>query len=229
MPTPITEVARLPFAPGSTFEDPSTPTGQIWHEEFLAVLQRQPGYQRLYYGRQIESPNEVLLMIDWDSLDAHKAFMSSTDYDPFVKHLLSILDGDPQLHHAKLSPFPPTRTLSNSSNPVTEVVTFHFPASFSDSDAQDFDKAWAQTLKAFQDNAGPGLTGSGVSGWIVEELEIPNKTPTEKGKAFQLAFGWESVDAHMKFRETQAFKDNIERVREKVAGAWSCHASLKEI
>jgi hypothetical protein len=55
---------------------------------------------------------------------------------------------------------------------------------------------------------GKGLFVRGAYGWVKEELENAEKFDG-KTKGYYVAFGWESVEAHMKYRETQAFKDTI--------------------
>ncbi len=47
-----------------------------------------------------------------------------------------------------------------------------------------------------------------AGGWVDEEIDIPGTD--EKGKAYVLLIGWTSVEAHMEFRATKAFKDNVE-------------------
>ncbi|KAI9846901.1 MAG: hypothetical protein M1837_003513 [Sclerophora amabilis] len=220
--TPVTESAHLTFPPGTTFEDPSTAAGGIWQDS-LATLRRQDGYQRSYWGRKVESPNDT----DWDSLDAHEKFMAAAEYGPFVKNLVSMLEAPPALHHTAFSPWPATRALSNTSSPVTELVTFHFPASFADDDNDDdvssFDATFAEFAKIVDEADG---FRARASGWVVEQLEHDK---AGKGKAFDLAFGWDSVDAHLQFRETKAFQDSIGPIRGKVAGVQSCHVSFAEV
>ncbi len=49
-----------------------------------------------------------------------------------------------------------------------------------------------------------------------------------KGRAYVLALGWDSVDAHMAFRETKEFTDAIVHVREKIKGAAMYHVKFQE-
>lgn len=74
--------------------------------------------------------------------------------------------------------------------------------------------------KAFEDNLerlvavfekkSDGYRAS-AGGWVEEELSIPGNS--EKAKAYVGCIGWRSVEAHMLFRETQAFKDNVHWLR----------------
>ena len=69
-----------------------------------------------------------------------------------------------------------------------------------------------------------GLAG----GWVAEELEDPKSS--EKAKVYICLIGWESVDSHMKYRETQSFKDNIHMLRgaKDLKNTVMVHAATKE-
>lgn len=55
-----TEVAYLPIAPGIDLE--SGDKAKTW-QEGLSLIAAQPGYQAMYWGRQIEHPDIVQLVI----------------------------------------------------------------------------------------------------------------------------------------------------------------------
>ena len=44
------------------------------------VLRRQPGYQSDRLMRAIERPEEYILAVEWDSMEAHLAFTKAEDY-----------------------------------------------------------------------------------------------------------------------------------------------------
>lgn len=48
-------------------------------------------------------------------------------------------------------------------------------------------------------------------GWISEELE--HEKVEGKARGYYFAIGWESVDAHMRFRETKPFAESIPALR----------------
>ena len=85
----------------------------------------------------------------------------------------------------------------------------YFPSDYSQADQDKFVEDIKKLVKAVEDNA-ETYTGS-AGGWVQEELPIPGTS--EKGKAYAAFIGWTSVEAHMQFRETQAFKDNIHFLR----------------
>ena len=59
---------------------------------------------------------------------------------------------------------------------------------------------------------------------MIEDVEYEGK----KGKAYVGVLGWESVEAHMSFRETQAFKDIIHLLRDDPLGLEVHHTKFVE-
>ncbi|KAG7006239.1 hypothetical protein G7Y79_00015g038290 [Physcia stellaris] len=156
---------------------------------------------------------------DWSSIDAHKAFISSPQYTPFSTKFGKILGSPPQLHHAHLDPHPPAPATSSTRAPVTECLTLYFPTTF---DTTSFDSHWPIFKKALEEKAEGFRAAS--AGWMVEELELDG----EKCKAWAGFLGWDSVEAHMKYRETEAFKGTIGGLREGTKAIKAYHAVFEE-
>ena len=154
--------------------------------------------------RRLHDSKNVLLIarIDWDSIDAHKTFMAAAHYQPFLNRFLTIAAGTPSIAHADLQPHGAVaRALAA---PVTEVATFYFdsaPPGDALENAQKF-------IKVVEDEKTEGFLGAAV-GVTYEEIEREGV----KGKGMVIAIGWSSVDVHMKFRETETFKNNINLLR----------------
>ncbi|TVY13196.1 hypothetical protein LARI1_G007516, partial [Lachnellula arida] len=120
MPSPVTECVVITFKPGVDLETSGTDSAQVW-SELLATVAKQPGYQRSYWGHQLENPNIVLWLVDWDSLSAHQTFTSSPSYPGTIARLLPLTE-HLHLHHFSPSVFPP-RILGSA--PVIEFATFY--------------------------------------------------------------------------------------------------------
>ncbi|KAI9834993.1 MAG: hypothetical protein M1819_002716 [Sarea resinae] len=221
---PVTEVCFLPLQPGADVENPSSPTGIILADA-LKTVQAQPGYQRAYSGRSIESPDRFYLLVDWETITSHHNFMASPTYGPFVAALGPLVSGPPTVFHAAFKPSPPTPAVSNTSSPVTEVVTFYLPASTTAAQKESWDKDWAafsaEIAKA------DGVAAGMIGGWVVEEQE---RADVEGGKAiaFQGVIGWQSVEAHLKYKETDAFKKYIAPLREQWKSVDLYHVSFTQ-
>lgn len=59
---PATEIAVFPLNAGVNLDDPKSASGAIW-QSTLDTVSQQDGYQRLYWGRQIENPQILTILI----------------------------------------------------------------------------------------------------------------------------------------------------------------------
>jgi len=207
---PATEIALLPLVPGEYPDDAQSAPGKTLRE-LVEIILAQKGAQKCYWGREVENPDTLRLFVDWDSVDDHKAFIASDQYKPFFKQFGTLMSGDPTLYHVHFDPHPPTVALIGSSPIATENITIYFPTTYSTEDQ----KAFVDSLNKFvaviektQDIS--GYKGS-VGGWVEEELTVPGSS--EKAKGYVCLIAWESVEAHLKYRETQDFKDNSHLLR----------------
>lgn len=222
---PTTEIALLPLKSGEHPDSEGSTTSTI-HKELAQIVLSQPGCQRLYWSREVENPDNLRWLLDWDSIDDHKKFMKSEAYKPFLEKFGEILGGSPQLWHANFTSHPPSAALSTTS-PATEILHIYFPTDLSDDSAADFVERVKKFTAVLEKDAS-GFTGS-ATGWVTEEIDIPDKG--EKAKAFCILFGWKTVEDHQAFRETQSFKDNINLLRgaKDLKGLNVVHIHSKEI
>jgi hypothetical protein len=129
------------------------------------------------------------LFIDWDSVDAHKTFMSSDAYGPFGEKLMSLLTGIEGVYHANMTPHPPSSALSEITSPATELLTVYFPADYSAAQMAKFE-ADIKKLSTTLQSGGKGSYVAFAGGWCVEE-EVVNPANAEvKGRAYFGAIGW---------------------------------------
>lgn len=166
-----------------------------------------------------EDKSSKLTHLDWDHVDFHKKFRGSREYGPFEENFGKLLDGPANIYHANLSPHPPAPATASSRSPVTECLTLYHPI---DADTAAFDERWSACRSMFEQHA-EGYKASST-GWVIEELEYEN----EKCKAFAIFLGWESVEAHIKFRDTDHFKKWIVPLGEGLKGITACHATMVE-
>jgi hypothetical protein len=106
------------------------------------------------------------------------------------------------INHAHFNP--PFATVASA--PVVELLRIYCPA---DVDTAEVEKVWTG-FAAIVEAEADGYRGQSC-GWVVEDLE--HEKIEGKAKGFTAGVGWDSVEAHMKFRETQTFKDNIGKIR----------------
>lgn len=126
------------------------------------------------------------------------------DFDKILE-----LDKTEFIKHVCFNPYPPAKVLDATTGTplVTEVMLAYFPSDISSSGKQHA----ASKFQQFVDKAlktSPDFKGVS-SGWGVE-TDFPIRG--EKGKTgtiFAAFIAWPSLEAHMRFRETDAFKDNV--------------------
>lgn len=146
--------------------------------------------------------------------------MKSTEYAPMLEHLKALLSGAPSIYHFEFSS---SGFISATSAPVTELATFYL-----DSKSSSFESNARKFEEAVEGGSVEGYLGSS-SGWSVEEVEHEKLGAGSKGKAYMLAIGWQSKEAHMAFRETETFKNNIGLLREGPKGAEMHHVAFKGV
>lgn len=222
MAPPATEIAILSISANTTIEDSTSPAGKAWKSVTETVI-AQEGCQRVYWGRQVENPNIVDFFVDWDSVGSHKNFIASPAYEPFNETFASVLDGEIVIYHAYFAPHPPSSALNRIPSPTTEYATFYFP-----SDMSDLERfSWNDIFSDFKDTLAHHAEGfkAVASGWIVEELH--HEEVKANAVVYAAVFEWESVESHMKFRETKEFQESIVVLRKASKARQMHHVKFK--
>ncbi|TVY85473.1 hypothetical protein LSUE1_G000171 [Lachnellula suecica] len=215
MSFPVTECATIILKPGVDIES-NTPEADLW-KQTLSTVSQQPGYLRAFWGCQLEDPSVLHLLIDWESLDAHNAFNASPAHDPFVKNIMPLLAGL-HIHHFRPSTSPSALI---TASPIIEFATFY-----------DTTDVFKSNLKKFFSTIDEAHVGGGYEGNLYGEVveEIAKGGAKEgQGKAMRLLVGWQSREDHLKFRETELFRENIGLLREGMSGMEVAHIPLKAV
>lgn len=139
--------------------------------------------------------------------------------------LAQLCNGAPTVYHAALSPSPPRRTLSKAHSPVVEIVTISFPANL----PQASQNTVTADIRKFRDVLeSPGGCNASAGGWVLEDMLIPGSD--EKGKAFVMMFGWDSVEAHSAFVKTPVVQEHVHLIAGLGQSSLDmCHVSLAEV
>jgi hypothetical protein len=163
--------------------------------------------------------------LDWESLGAHKRFESLDIYKPFLEKLGLLLASAPVIFHIALPSSTPSSTVLSA--PVTEFISLFFQKSFDhaifDANFAKFRSIGLETVKEAQ-----GVVGA----WSLEEVKhdgIWKEENGEEGLMFLAFAGWPSVQVHMEFRETEAFKQMMPLLREGPLGMEVFHVELKKV
>jgi hypothetical protein len=103
---------------------------------------------------------------------------------------------------------------------ATERVLLYFDTSYP---SAEFNKNFAG-FKEVVERSAKGL-GSIVGGWSIEEA-AHEAVEGGKGQLFVAALGWESVQAHMEYREEESFQEAKKFLREGVKGIEMHHVKF---
>ena len=153
--------------------------------------------------------------IDWSDISNHKEFQANSSYQAFLERVGAMFAAPPKLHHVHFrTPFSAV-----AAAPVVEMLTIYL------SEPVD-DTSFENTMVAFLGTLAENALGyfANAHGWVVEELE--HEAVEEKAKGYFAAIGWESYEAHMQYRETQAFKGSIPSLRNVAKGTTMVSAAI---
>lgn len=186
--------------------DDSTPEGQILLSIWKGVTSQPTGPYRVFWGTEVENPANLWGFFDFASVEEHEKFAKEFGKD-IVKDFPKILGGHHFTKHLKLSPYPHTALRA----PVTEVLLVWLPSDIS----QEAYDAAAKQLQQFADVLAeePVIQAVNVGRGIENDFPVRDGEEGQKGSLLNLMIGWPSIDAHMQFRETDTFKNNIHLLR----------------
>ncbi|KAH6637507.1 hypothetical protein C7974DRAFT_410984 [Boeremia exigua] len=217
MAHPVTEIAYLPIKDGVDLNEGDSK--RIW-DATLHTISQQSGFKSLRWGVQIEHPGVAQMAIEWDSIDAHRAFTSAPSYTPFLESLDPLLSAPPHIFHLSLPPSPHAGS-SPFDAPVTECVSLYFDPATPPS---AYDASFAAFVAEGAKVTGVVPTGM-IGGWGVEAQKADDEG--EEMRFFGVFIGWESVQAHMDFRASKEFPGVAKYLREGVGKAKMHHVALK--
>ncbi|KAJ5189313.1 hypothetical protein N7491_005641 [Penicillium cf. griseofulvum] len=208
-------------------EDSSSAEGEALLRIFRTTKQ-QSGHENSAWGRTSEDEDTIVWVVDWT--DARSSINIQL-LDPFLA------PDNPQPPSSLRVTFSPslssTGTLTR--NPVTELCTLSFPT---DLEVPAVKKINAELI-SFRTALVEQLPQSaGPRSWSMGHVDRPSKLPHEKsptGQAFAhlLVVGWDSIDAHLKAKETDKFVQSIAPLREQmlppIPGLEIKHVSFQKI
>ncbi|GAB7337490.1 hypothetical protein MBLNU457_g2819t1 [Dothideomycetes sp. NU457] len=210
---PTVDVVTVPVKPGINVLDSDTPEAKAFAES-MQILDRQDGFRWVWYGHKIEDATKLMLFLIWDCPQSQARFAESSDHETFIESLSIMLAGRPTSYRVQFV----LRVESWFMAPVIEIVEARFQEMTAElgNDAEIFFDAVEESEAGFV---------SWTMGWTYEDVE--HEELDGKGKILMLVIGWESVDAHMKARETDAFKNTIRGLKRHIKSMAAFHVALK--
>ncbi|CAJ2501406.1 Uu.00g042590.m01.CDS01 [Anthostomella pinea] len=219
---PVTEVAYFTLQPNADLAPIA---------EAEKTLIQQPGCISVRSSRLHEDANKLLVLVDWASVSSHHAFEANEAvHAPSLASLQSVMARHMTPYHATLLPYPPT-VLDNADGKgaavtnVTEFAEFYFRGG----DVLTPEKMMSETktilefLKLLRAANPEGFSGETATGWAMGEVEYNEK----KCRILVLAIGWDSLAAHLRFRDSEDFARIVPLLRafEDLETVKMCHVS----
>lgn len=200
----VTEIAVLHLKTGV---DP-----EVAAQKVAALVLQQPGALCARHSTKHEDREQLALFIDWDSLSAHKTFMGTPAYEPFLEDIGELIRASPAIYHVPFVPFPPT-VLNNKGGQgktaVAEVVYGFFPVDLDIAQEQEILTHVQQFIDESQAAKPKGFSGESAHGFVLEDMDFKG----EQSRALMLILGWDSVESHMAYRDTKDFARTIPLLR----------------
>ncbi|KAL8676820.1 MAG: hypothetical protein Q9186_006695 [Xanthomendoza sp. 1 TL-2023] len=176
------------------------------------------GAQAAYYGQIIEKPHIIIVFVNWDKLESHVKATKSPGFPAHETSFKTNLIKENALSKVFHVPF--SENMLDALQPKTssgtigdtELVFASFQPSPLPQAAKDkIMESFAHVEPVILRHG--GLTGY-RKGWSVEALSTPllekgdGKEDIGKCDYYVNLTGWDKMDSHVKFMETQEFKDN---------------------
>ncbi|KFY27209.1 hypothetical protein V493_03641 [Pseudogymnoascus sp. VKM F-4281 (FW-2241)] len=224
----ITEIATFKLTSPADFSDAESPTASTIRT-FLAAVLATEGAHAAYFGQVAESPDTVIIFIDWDSTEAHNQFLASPAHDHMASPVLEIMNLSlpPRVLH--VPPIPHVLLGEQADINVTEVLFFYFPASITAEDIDDFAARIEKLRPALEDSEAKGV----FQGWAEEgDVEyVDSEGVKGECKVWVSVVGWEDLEAHLRVAESEEFKVNKELLvgMEVLRGIEMFHTTLVKV
>lgn len=221
-PKPNTTIVIVRLKEGVNLDNanPSNPA----FTKLTTILKKQPGYLGQYWGHQVEHPELFVWCIDWESFDSHTNFVPTPDHATFISGFPEVFDMaamPPLIVDAHLTSAEDAGPAAAFEAPVTELGFFRLPNGTS----EDVKAALEEAAAPINKNViTAGKAKGAASGWgmrfspsnsywlrkraksdntrVVHTSARPGPDVPAPGKEWLAgAYGYDSIEAHMKWRE----------------------------
>jgi heme-degrading monooxygenase HmoA len=169
--------------------------------------------------RQVEDPEYLYVLGTWPSREAHvETFIPSAANQSILADLADVLEVV-WLHHLQaptgIPVVPATGPVGEDKNAVLSISR-HF---VDDPRKAEFERVWAEKIGLLDDFTKAGTEA--LAGWSIE---------VEEGKAeFVLVLGWEAVEKHSEFGNSELGREYLGAVRAVLYGGEVKHAEVLEL
>ncbi|KAL8834090.1 MAG: hypothetical protein Q9170_003926 [Blastenia crenularia] len=213
----ISEIAVFEAsAPNVDLTDPSSQYKAAIENHLRAVLTAN-GAKAVYYAQSIEKPHFIITIVNWDTPESNTKFIESPGYSAHISSFRTDLLKEGSLaavFHVAFpeDPSPALEAKHGSHIGVTEIVFAYFRPSPLPPDLKAKNMDSFKQMKPVAERNG-ALTKFNPA-WATEDGILAPLTGGEEdgGKEGSTVYvnliGWDEVESHMRFMETEDFKEN---------------------
>lgn len=215
----------FPNVPAGDLDDRTKSEGKAF-QEILELVKSTPWFKRLYWGRQVETPENVQLHIGIiphivsqgqltatslvrENLESHSHYLLSSAHKDVIMLAATITSGTLTIRHAQISEFNPGCKSLGKGAPVTGTAIFR-------SVTLVWDHAWALWVSIEQHV--PGFLGI-AGGHIIESVDGHEN-------CFIALVGWENVEVHDAYHHTKHFYDRRKILLDPAEGKYNYYGHL---
>ncbi|EME42047.1 hypothetical protein DOTSEDRAFT_72969 [Dothistroma septosporum NZE10] len=214
---PTTEIAGFQLLRNINVDNPDPDLGakiQEWSDSVVT----QEGHQESWIGIVDEKSDELVAMITWDSVEAHIATLKRPDYKAVAESISTIFSGPGYMHHTDFEPY--DQLAKAVSCPITEIATFYFDDEPPDGYLKRFRKFCEAAMK--EEGPRPLAAAAGITHEEVEHEDV-------KGNAVVFVAGWNSIEAHGRFRESEVFRKHMPGLMDGAEKSQTVHISFRKV
>ncbi|KAI0021070.1 hypothetical protein F4780DRAFT_313831 [Xylariomycetidae sp. FL0641] len=166
------------------------------------TLMQSPGCLRIRTSEEDEDKSVVHFFVDWEAVE--DAFGKERLHHRFSDSFAPAELGSPL--QTALTPFPPV-ALDGSKSKVAQVARLYFPSdeSFTPGLMQKISRGFEDFVEALRRVSPEGFSGETAMGWALETMEFKAR----ECRGFVLVIGWDNVEAHLRFKETEGFAEIV--------------------
>ncbi|KAF2855346.1 hypothetical protein T440DRAFT_441440 [Plenodomus tracheiphilus IPT5] len=219
------EVASLDFRPDIDLTNGNDEGRKSW-DSALQIVAEYPGVLSVQWGSQIEHPNTVRLIVEWDVIDSHLAFASGPTFGPFMTILKPLLKSQPSLINI-LVPASSHSDTDPLSQPVIGILKLYFLPSATSSSA-GYDTQFSRFQAAAAELPQPAPKGV-IGGWLIVPAVAGHSDEVVEGTLFAGLIGWPSLEAYEASEKTGEFQKAALGLKVGVDRTESVHVALNRV
>jgi quinol monooxygenase YgiN len=200
----VTEVANITLIANASIDV---------FEKAAKTFLKQPGAVTFRSSRLVENKDSLRLFIDWESVEASRAFTKTKEYKKLYAKFQPVMAIAPVIYHVEFEPSPPVvfnNYEGKGESPFSEFLNFFFPsgAGYDEERQANVTETVTALLKTTAPTAA-GFTGHTSVGWGVDEIMYLGSLC----RVFAIGVGWETVEAHKAWMTTPAYAAFLPQLR----------------